>query len=230
MSSRVASLFERHLGERAILVANGPSLNRMNLDFLRSETVIGLNKIYLGLKTFRFYPRYYVAVNTKVIEQSVEQIMAMNCVKFISKRTGYLVPEDALTYHIDTDSPRKRFCHEISQGVNEGWTVTYAALQIAYHLGFEEVVIIGMDHRYEYTGAPNEACWLDGPDPNHFSPDYFGGGQVWDNPDLTHSEESYRIARAEYENAGRRIVDATLNGACTIFEKADYRQMFGESA
>src|SRR3546814_15762666 len=72
-------------------------------------------------------------------------------------------------------------------------------LQVAYYLGFKEVILIGMDHRYEYTGDPNQTQVLDGPDLNHFSSDYFGHGQHWDNPDLAHSEESYRIARAEYE-------------------------------
>lgn len=224
---RLSSLKDRHRNERAILVANGPSLKRMSLDFLRHETVIGLNKIYLGFRKFRFYPRYYIAVNAKVIEQSAPQIKAMNCVKIISRRSAALVPENALTYHVETENPPARFCHDIAQGLHEGWTVTYVALQVAYHLGFNEIVIIGMDHRYEYSGSPNEAQRLDGPDPNHFSPDYFGGGQVWDNPDLANSEVSYRIARAEFEKNGRRIIDATLDGACPIFEKADYRKVFG---
>src|SRR3546814_7967386 len=81
-----------------------------------------------------------------------------------------------------------------------------------------------MDHRYESTGDPNQTQVLDGPDLNHFSSDYFGHGQHWDNPDLAHSEESYRIARAEYERDGRRIIDATLDGACDIFEKVDHRR------
>lgn len=223
---RIEQFRNRHRNERCILVANGPSLNRMKLDFLRHEIVIGMNKIYLGFKQFRFYPRYYVAVNAKVIEQSVEQIKAMNCVKFISTRGAKLIPENALTYHVETRRPPERFCRDITQGLHEGWTVTFAALQIAYYLGFKEVVIIGMDHRYEYNGAPNAACKLDGPDPNHFSPDYFGGGQTWDNPDLEHAEESYRIARAEFENDGRRIVDATVNGACSVFDKTEYQQLF----
>jgi hypothetical protein len=225
--TRLRAFKDRHTGERAVLVANGPSLNRMKLDFLRDETVIGLNKIYLGFRKFHFYPRYYVAVNTKVIQQSAEQIKAMNCVKFISLCGADSLPENALTYHIDSRNPPARFCHNITLGVHEGWTVTFVALQIAYYLGFKEVALIGMDHRYEYTGAPNEACQLEGPDPNHFSPDYFGNGQTWDNPDLMHSEESYHIARAEFEKDGRRIIDATLDGACTIFEKVDYRQIFG---
>ena len=224
---RLFQLKNRHCGQRCVLVANGPSLNRMELAFLRREITIGLNKIYLGIKKFGFYPRYFAAVNDKVIAQSAQQINALSCVKFISKRCAHLVPENALTYHINTNTPLDRFCRDITQGVHEGWTVTYVALQIAYFLGFKEVIIIGMDHHYKYTGNPNETSRFDGPDPNHFSHDYFGGGQTWDNPDLVHSEESYRIARAEYEQDGRSIIDATLDGACTIFEKADYRQIFG---
>jgi hypothetical protein len=224
---RLARLKDRHKSERAVLVANGPSLNNMDLSFLRHETTIGLNKIYLGTQKFHFYPRYYVAVNEKVIAQGASDIRAMNCVKFISGRSAGLVPEDALTYHINTTNPPARFCPDITFGAHEGWTVTYTALQIAYFLGFREVVLIGLDHRYKFVGQPNEARTLDGPDPNHFSENYFGHGQTWDNPDLKNSEESYRIARAEYEKDGRRIVDATLDGACTVFDKADYRDIFG---
>src|SRR3546814_14400428 len=82
-----------------------------------------------------------------------------------------------------------------------------------------------MDHRYEYTGDPNQTQVLDGPDLNHFSSDYFGHGQHWDNPDLAHSAESYRIARAEYERDGRRIIDATLDGDCDLFEQVDHRTL-----
>lgn len=223
---RLEWLRNRHAGQRGVLVANGPSLNAMDLGFLRHETVIGMNKIYLGFRKFFFYPRYYVAVNRKVIEQSHQQIAAMNCVKFIGSRGRQIIPEGALTYHLETRDPYARFCHDMTRGVHEGWTVTYAALQVAFFLGFNEVVIIGMDHRYHYEGAPNEARRLDGDDPNHFMPNYFGGGQDWDNPDLVKSEESYRIAQAEFEKAGRRIIDATENGACTVFEKADYRKLF----
>lgn len=223
---RLEWLRNRHAGQRGVLVANGPSLNAMDLGFLRHETVIGMNKIYLGFRKFFFYPRYYVAVNRKVIEQSHQQIAAMNCVKFIGSRGRDIVPVDALTHHLETQEPYARFCPDISRGVHEGWTVTYAALQIAFFLGFDEVVIIGMDHRYQYEGKPNEARRLDGDDPNHFMPNYFGGGQEWDNPDLKKSEESYRIARAEFEKAGRRVLDATVGGACPIFEKTDYKKLF----
>jgi hypothetical protein len=228
MPSRLSMLKDRHRGQRCVLVANGPSLNAMNLAFLRRETVIGLNKIFLGFDKFGFYPRYYVAVNRKVIEQSASEIAAMNCVKFLGNAgADGILGESALTYWVNTKQPRSRFCRDIAQeGMHEGWTVTYAALQVAYFLGFSEVVIIGMDHRYQYDGAPNQERLMEGADPNHFAADYFGYGQRWDNPDLAHSEESYRIARRSFEEDSRRIIDATADGACEVFEKADYRSLF----
>jgi len=197
----------------------------MDLSFLRREITIGLNKIHLGIRRFGFYPRYLVAVNEKVIRQSACHITEMNCVKIIGERGSDVIPEDALTYHVKTKQPKERFCKDVEGGLHEGWTVTYAALQVAYFLGFQEVVIIGMDHRFEYSGEPNESRRMDGADPNHFSAEYFAGAQ-WDNPDLARSEESYRIAREVFEADGRRIMDATVRGACDIFEKRDYRDVF----
>jgi len=231
---RLTALKGRHRNERCVLVANGPSLNRMKLDFLRRETVLGVNKIFLGFKKFAFYPRYYVAVNRKVIAQAESQIKALNCVKFIGDAgADGRIDENAMTYLVNTRSPKSRFCKDLAtEGMHEGYTVTYAALQVAYFLGFKQVILIGLDHRYEYTGQPNEARRLDGPDPNHFSPDYFGNGQEWDNPDLEHSEDSYRLARRMFEEDGRSIVDATVGGACTVFSKQDYQDIFssGNSA
>ena len=226
-SGRLETLKNRHTGQRCVLVANGPSLNLMNLDFLRRETTIGLNKIYLGFRKFHFYPRYYVAINRKVVAQGQADIRALNCVKFIGNAAAEgKIEEDALTYIVNTQSAEQRFCKNIAQeGVHEGWTVTYAALQVAYFLGFSQVVLIGMDHRYQYTGQPNEASQLVGPDPNHFSTDYFSG-QQWDNPDLTRSEESYRIAKEVFEQDGRSVVDATVGGACKIFSKVNYKAIF----
>jgi len=195
-----------------------------------------MNKIFLGFDRFGFYPHYYVAINDKVIKQAVVEIQALSCVKFV-KRTAAtgLLSQDALTHLVDTYAyrldeqglQRPGFSADIAQaGIYEGWTVTHAALQIAFFLGFTQVVIIGMDHRYQFEGNPNEARVLNGDDPNHFCSTYFGGGQTWDNPDLAHSEESYRLARREYEKVGREILDATVDGACDVFKKVDYRDIF----
>lgn len=226
--SRLSRFRDLHHGERAVLVCNGPSLNTMDLSALRHETVIGLNKIHLGLDRFGFYPRYLVAVNARVVEQARADLAAMSAIKFIGSRAAQFLPEDAFTHHVTALDPPVTFSRDLTQGFREGGTVTHAALQVAFWMGFAEVVIIGMDHRFSYEGAPHEARFMAGPDPNHFSPDYFAG-QTWDNPDLARSEASYAEARRVFEAFGRRILDATENGACTVFEKADLRQVLGRA-
>lgn len=215
-----------HRGERCVLVCNGPSLNRMDLGFLRHEITFGLNKIYLGLEKFGFYPRYLAAVNDKVIQQSAAVYRQMTAVKFLSDDCADLVPADAFCHHIRTRDLPERFYRDITQGVRGGHTVTHAALQIIRYMGFAEVVVVGMDHNFPSSGRPNEELHMTGADPNHFSPDYFRG-QKWDAPNLRESEVSYQLAREIYEAEGRRIIDATLDGACDVFAKADYRQVFG---
>lgn len=224
MNEHVKWLKDRHRGETVVLVANGPSLNKMDLSWLNQYTTIGMNKIYLGFKKFGFYPNYYVCVNDKVIEQSEEQIRALSCVKFLSDRApGKRIGEDALTYLINADYRKERFSKDLSKGLREGGTVTYAALQIAYYLGFTKVIIIGMDHNFTFEGRPNESRVMNGADVNHFAENYFGYGQTWDNPDLMKSEESYVVADREFCNNGRVILDATEGGKCDIFKKIDYK-------
>ncbi len=122
------------------------------------------------------------------------------------------------------DSPR--FSRDVSGRIWEGATVTYVTMQLAFHMGFDEVIIIGVDHNYETKGKPNTTITSTGDDPNHFSGAYFGKGFRWQLPDLETSEMAYRLARQAYESAGRRIVDATVGGKLTIFEKVAYDSLF----
>ncbi len=180
---------------------------------------MGMNKIFLGFRRFRFYPRYYVAINRRVIEQSVAEIKSLNCIRFLGN-LGVDGPlgESALTYPI-CSRPERSFHKNLAEGFFEGYTVTFAALQVAFYMGFRSVAIVGMDHSYAYEGGPNEPRQLEGADPNHFDPSYFSG-HTWDNPDLANSERFYAMARDAFEADDRRIIDCTVGGACTVFEKA----------
>ena len=99
--SRLQRFRDCHNGERLILVCNGPSLNQTDFSLIRREVSMGLNKIFLGFRQFHFYPRYYVAINRRVIEQSTVEIARLNCVRFIKEMgKNSPLPESALTYLI----------------------------------------------------------------------------------------------------------------------------------
>ena len=218
---------DKHKGDRCVIIGNGPSLNSMDLSFLRNEITFGLNKIYLGFEKWNFLPTYYVAVNTLVIQQSIKQIKDLPCPKFISNRgLPYLMPQEDIAFIKTEPKPDADFSVDPTKGINEGSTVTYVAMQLAYYMGFKTVILIGIDHNFEYQGTPHQEVISNGEDTNHFHPNYFGKGAKWHLPDLKTSEECYKIAYSYYWLDNRKILDATLDGKCKIFPKVDYYKLF----
>jgi hypothetical protein len=108
----------------------------------------------------------------------------------------------------------------------QGATVTFVALQLAYHLGFKQVILVGVDHSFRTPGKAHSEVVSQGDDPNHFSPDYFGKGFRWNLPDLETSEIAYHLAKRAFEADGRMVLDATIGGKLTVFPKVNYRELF----
>jgi len=110
----------------------------------------------------------------------------------------------------------------------EGCTVTYCAMQVAYYLGFHTVILVGVDHNFKVSGKPHQLVTSETNDLNHFHPAYFGKGVEWQYPDLAGSEVSYRVAKEMYEKDNRKIIDATVGGCLTVFEKCNYERLFNK--
>ena len=216
-----------HKGRRCFILGNGPSLRKMDLSPLRDEFTFGLNRIYLLFPEMGFETSYFVAINTLVIEQCAEDIQALEMPKFITWRGRRWLRNDPKVIFLDTDyTDPPAFATDITGRVFEGSTVTYVAMQIAFHMGFEEVILIGVDHSFASKGRPNETVVSAGDDPNHFSPNYFDRGFRWQLPDLEASERAYRMAKEAHERHGRRILDATVGGKLDVFPKVDYGSLF----
>ena len=225
--SRLAGLKDIHRGRRAFIIGNGPSLKQTDLSKLKDEFTFGLNRIYLMFPELGFSTTYFVTVNDLVIEQCKDEITALAMPKFLSWRTHGLFPKGSLpgTFLYTTyDNPA--FARDVRRRVWESATVTYVALQLAFHMGFEQVILVGVDHNFVSQGQANKTITSQGDDPNHFSANYFGKGFRWQLPDLETSEIGYRLARQAYESAGRQVLDATISGKLTIFPKVEYSSLF----
>jgi hypothetical protein len=92
-------------------------------------------------------------------------------------------------------------------------------MQLAFHMGFKDVALIGCDHNFATKGAANKTVISGEKDDNHFDKNYFAGGVKWQLPDLFQSEINYTIAKDMYESTGRRIVNCTEGGNLEIFPK-----------
>jgi hypothetical protein len=217
------NLHDRHKGQRCFIIGNGPSLRQTNLSLLKDEFTFGLNRIYLLFPTLGFTTTYLVSVNDMVLEQSYDEMRRLEIPKFITWRARCRVKSDPSTIFLDTDyTGPETFTGDASGRLFEGHTVTFVALQLAFYMGFQEVILVGVDHDFVTQGPANQAVISEGDDPNHFSPDYFGKGYKWQLPDLEGSERAYRLAKVAYEVSGRKIWDGTVGGKLNVFSKINY--------
>lgn len=227
---RLGEIRDSQRGKRCFILGNGPSLRQTDLSLLRNEITFGLNRIYLLFPEIGFPTTYLVSVNRLVLEQCAAEIFALPTIRFVpwSSRKYIRIPlentED--TIFLNTTCRRPGFARDVRRPIWSGATVTFVALQLAYHMGFEKVILIGVDHSFVTKGEPHTTVVSEGDDPNHFSPNYFGKGFRWQLPDLETSEIAYRMARQAFEQDGRRVLDATIGGKLTVFEKIDYHSLF----
>ena len=223
---RLAALKDRHRGQRCFIIGNGPSLKQTDLSRLRGEYTFGMNRFYMLFEELGFTTTYFLSVNSLVIEQCAADLHSLPILKFLSWRSrGVIQPAEDLIY-LHTTYTGARFARDARSRLWEGATVTYVALQLAYHMGFSQVILIGVDHNFTSQGKPNTTLVSQGDDPNHFSPGYFVKGFRWQLPDLGTSQRAYHMARQAYQQAGREVLDATIGGKLTVFPKVDYNTLF----
>ncbi len=223
---RLAEYKDLHRGQRGFIIGNGPSLKKTDLSQLREEYTFGMNRFYLIFPEMGFTSTYYLSVNSLVIEQCAEDIRGLPVPKFLSWRSRHLIqPTEDMTF-LHTTYTGPKFAYDARRRLWEGATVTYVALQLAFHMGFKQVILIGVDHSFSTKGRPNTTVTSDGDDPDHFDAKYFGKGFRWQLPDLDTSEQAYRMAREAYEESGREVIDATVGGNLTAFPKVEYNSLF----
>jgi hypothetical protein len=225
------SLRNKHRGERCFIIGNGPSLRQTDMSKLRNEFTFGMNRFYLMFPELGFTTSYFVLVNDLVIEQCRDEILALPVPKFLCWRSRrFFQPDlDPAAHNLSflyTSYTGPRFSGNASGRIWEGATVTFITLQLAFHMGFSQVILIGVDHNYVTKGEAHKTVTSEGDDPNHFAPNYFGKGFRWQLPDLDTSEQSYSMAKAAYTADRREVLDATVDGKLTIFPKVDYLSLF----
>lgn len=229
-----------HHGERVVIIGNGPSLNDLDLTKLRDECTIGVNAIFLARDRMDFDLSYYVVEDTSVMRENLDRIKTYRAGhKFFPSIYRDLVGESSdVTFFMmnrgfyEKTSPHycvPRFSTNPSVNVFAGQSVTIMNLQLAYYMGFRQVVLIGMDFSYTIPdSAEREGDIITSTeaDPNHFHPDYFGKGKTWKDPKLDRVLANYQLAKQVYEADDREILNATPGGNLEVFPRIRYDSLF----
>lgn len=216
--SRLRALIDSHKSQSAIILCNGPSLNSVDFESLRGIFTFGLNKINLLFDRSPFRPSALVTINKLVTQQNAEFLNTTDLPLFIDFAARRFVnARSTVTFLHSAAIPK--FARDCSVSICQGSTVTFVAMQLAFHMGFQRVALVGCDHTFAVKGPPNATVIAHGPDGSHFDPRYFSDGQAWQLPDLTASEYFYALAAEQYRLAGRTLVNCTNGGRLELLER-----------
>jgi hypothetical protein len=239
---KLASFKDKYKSKRCFIIGNGPSLNKLDLTKLKGEYTFGVNAIYLNYEKMKFHPTFYVVEDNLVAEDRGTEINQYKGpqYKFFGTYLNYTLNKDENTMYMNVlrnyadQKNFPMFSDNCVRYLGVGGSVTYLCLQLAYYMGFEEVYMVGFDHNYKIpenaviTNRRNTGFDIlsTEDDPNHFSPEYFGKGYRWHDPNVDRMEVGFRKARGFYEQNGRKIYNATAGGHLEAFERKDYNKLF----
>lgn len=243
---RIASLRNIHEKKRCFIIANGPSLAEMDLSFLKDEITIGCNGIYKKFQEWGFHTTYYMTadVNQAAI-RSKELARLKGPIKLTALHTSTVLPiKNGFTYFYKAKHHAEQYAYEppiypqfsedFASIVYHGYTIAYSMLQLAYHLGCNEVVVIGLDHDYGELPVHFPPGKLTITDKNidavrkcHFDKDYYKVGDEIGVPFSEKQELAYALASKKFSDSNRTLVNASVRTKLTAIERSNWARYTG---
>ena len=218
----------RYQGQRCFVLGNGPSLSISDLELLKNEVTFAANKIYLCFDQTDWRPTFYSVEDLLVAQNCREEILALDgSTKIFPHHMLPFLPRQANHNYVrwlppaDNRSPFREFSTDLTKGVCWGSTITYSMLQMAVHMGFRDIYILGLDHSYVEPKTKQDGALISEGEVNHFHPDYRKPGEKWHYPVLDRLENSYQFAKDFCDSIGVSIFNASRFSKLEVFPRAD---------
>lgn len=218
-----------HKGKRVFLIGSGPSLKKTDLDLIKDEYSIAMNRISLIYPETEWRPAYYLytADNINNKNWGDEWQTSVNEAVSLPSTTSFVwrLFADRITDHpnivwIDNVTERDiaeegTFSTNAAQWISKTGTSMNVAFQLAYFMGFDEVILLGCDLNWK------TATGLQG-DPNHFDPNY--SARIPDGErERLRMRSTHEYAYKFFKEAGREVYNATVETFLDVYPLVDFK-------
>lgn len=220
-------LKSEYAGKTMVLVANGPSLDDSPLGELAEKyPTFGMNRVHKMYPDF--CPTFYACLGADQLMTPTQRNVHWPMINddrlqyaFINRLFAHFMRHEKIftalsSYIYKVTKVGKRFSTDPLNVIGLSATQAYPCLQIAHYLGFDTVLIVGMDGTYS---GPDGMHWYD-EDPLFPS----GPGQyITDDNWQGACNEVYGIANRVFTKTGRRIINCSAHTVVDVFERGDVR-------
>lgn len=215
---RLRHLKDAHAGKTCVIIGNGPSLTDIPWATLDKFVTFGSNMLIRD-----YVPTYLACVDPDMVHTFV-QFLTDNEDRKAGPQLIFIRKDIPLPGAVPLNIQIKAdFSFDPMKEVIIGGTVTYVHLQLAYYMGFQTALLVGMDHNYPGAGSsgkPGSKFIQQGVDLDHYSSDYFEHGKIYRRPELAAvAEYTYPLAKRVWELDGRRIINCSTQTKLEVFPR-----------
>lgn len=210
-------------GKRCFIIGNGPSLTVKDLDLIMNEDCFAANRIFNIFDRTSWRPTYYVVDDWHGISTDEANALTIPYLFFgdyFFRKHKIKNPNSIVFYGhrtLDLNIDSFGFSDDISKEIFIGATVTFVAIQIAVYMGYNEIILLGMDHSFVYeTDNKGNIKRNDNVLKSHFFEDK-GATRIIGN--IEGMNNAYQSAKNYCDDHNIRILNATRGGALEIFTR-----------
>lgn len=226
---RIRELRNIHKGERCFIMGCGPSLNDQDLKPLEDEIVIGLNADYLIQNKYDIKFKYYVLNELGAAwNPRHKEILGLDTILFLADPTAkeykgkidyYKQFQKAEVILLKTgesicDNKFKWQSKDLNTGICRCvHTPAAIGLPVAYHLGFDNVYLIGIDMEYRKH-------------PNYFYGDRKPSRKMFIEGYYERSSKEFKGLADTFAEEGRHVYNATKGGKLNLLDRVNLEDLF----
>ena len=232
-------------GKTVYLIGNGPSLNKTPLFLLKNEYTMVFNRFSLMLDRLNWSPSFYSTTDDLVLEDMIDEAIDLSKtakysffpdISFRGKIFFNKFPKKDNILWIN-QIPKLGFSNKLPD-IFLGGTTIYEGIQILKYLGFNKIILVGVDMNYKvHTTAKkifnsgSDIVSTEDDDPNHFDPRYFGKGKKYHQPEkhiIDNIFNSLRFLRDYVDNCKDfEIVNASVDSKLDYFSMTSLEEEIG---
>lgn len=227
----MAKIQNTHLGESCFIIGNGPSLTVDDLNTIQHKGIatFAVNRIYKIFPQTEWRPTYYVSTDHVMIRDvldEVEQIPAE--IKFIPLQNKYYLDINVkgAKYFFrndkrENDQP-EGFSLDCTDQVNMRGTVTIACMQLAMHMGYKHIYLLGIDHNFDKITTENGEVIIDPSVKNYFIEGYDDDVAKEVHHNLGNTTRAYYDVRRFVDKTDVHIYNASRQTKLDAFERVTF--------
>ena len=229
LTNQLKLLKNSHLGESCFIIGTGPSLKVDDLKILEEKDIptFAPNRIYEICESSGWQPKYYICQDHNIIQTFKDRIKGIKSElsflpvdykdEFKGSNYRFFVLHECEYY-----PQHAKFSKDISKDISQGYTVTYAAIQLAIYMGFKNIYLLGIDHNYNITRDSKGRPVRNSTETQNYSNGMTDYVNTKNLPRIEESTIAYETAERMSKKLSVKIYNATRGGKLDAFERISF--------